>query len=153
MSRSIILIFVAACGSSSTSTPPPAKPEPAPATTPADAQNACVTSFTHSRTCTDLYIPALVDMRAKLDMPKGITEEVKKDRDGVIAKAKTEWASDSTDENIAKHCEQMTANLPDSARPLIDEVRACEAQTECAAYVACMQPVQEKLMTQGPAHP
>jgi len=153
MSRLIALslLVYTACASSEASTTPTTTPQPA--STTADAQEVCVTSFTHNRTCTDQYIPSLVDTRAKLDVPAGIAEQVKQDRDGVIAKAKVEWATDSTDENIAHHCQQMTANMPDSARAMIDAVRACEAQTECAAYVTCMQPIEEKLITSGPPHP
>ena len=55
----------------------------------------CVAFITHARTCTDQYIPALVDARAAADMPAGIKAEVAKDRDGVIAQAKQEWATDS----------------------------------------------------------
>jgi hypothetical protein len=154
MSRlvALSLLVYTACASSEASTTPPSKPEPASST--GEAQKVCVDSFTHSRTCTDLYIPSLVDTRAKLDIPAGIAAEVKQDRDGVIAKAKVEWATDSTDENIAAHCQQMTAHMPDDAQAhaLADAVRACEAQTECAAYVACMEPVQEQLIAHGPAH-
>lgn len=155
MSRLIALslLVYTACASSEASTTPTTTPQPASNANADDAQKVCVTSFTHNRTCTDQYIPSLVDTRAKLDAPAGIAEQVKADRDGVIAKAKVEWATDSTDENIARHCQQMTANMPDSARAMIDAVRACEAQTECAAYVTCMQPIEEKLIANGPPHP
>jgi hypothetical protein len=157
MSRLIALslLVYSACASSEASTmPPPAKPAPAaaqPASTADDPQALCVQAFTHNRTCTAEYIPALVDTRAKLDLPPGMADMVKQDRAGVIAKANAEWAEDSKDENIARHCTQMTANLPAEALSLMDEVRACQTQTDCTAYVACIEPVEAKLMAHGPA--
>lgn len=148
MSRLIALSLfaVVACGSSKA----PA-PKPAPAPSNPEAQQLCVESFTRNRSCTDLYIPALIDTRAKLDLPKGIADEVKQDRDAVIAKAKSEWATDSTDENIARNCQQMTAHMTEEAKPLQDTVRGCLAKTDCASYVPCIEQVEEQLIARGPA--
>ena len=72
----------------------------------------------------------------------------------MIAKANAEWAEDSTDANIARRCKQLTAHMPDDARALEDEVRGCLAKTDCAAYVACIEPVEAKMMSHGAAaHP
>ena len=71
----------------------------------------------------------------------------------MIAKANAEWAEESTDANIAGRCQQMTAHMTDDVRPLEDAVRACLTKTDCAAYVACMEPVEAKLMAHGPAAP
>ncbi len=147
MSRLIALSLVvfAACGSSkpAATTTAPTKTEDSTA----DDQKLCVETFTHNRTCTTEYIPALVDTRAKLDLPPGIAAQVKEDRAGVIAKANAEWAADSTDASIASHCTQMTAHMTDDARALEAGVRGCLMKPDCAAYVACISPVEEQLMT------
>ena len=146
MSRLIALSLViyTACASSEAGTVASAKPQPA-----GDPEALCVAAFTHDRTCTAAYIPALVDTRARLDLPPGIAAMVVQDRAAVIAKANAEWAEDSTDASIARHCQQMTAHMTDAARALEDEVRQCVAKTDCAAYVACIAPVEEKLMAHG----
>ena len=147
MSRLIaisLLSLVSACASKAAA-PAPANPQPAVATGD-DAQPVCVETFTHNRTCTAEYIPALVDTRAKLDLPPGIAAQVKQDRAGVIAKATAEWATDSTDANITQRCQQMTAHMTGDGRALVSEARGCLAKTDCTAYVACIEPVEEKLM-------
>jgi len=125
-----------------------AEAKPAPANTPqkmqASAANAdhdlCVAFITHARTCTDQYIPALVDARAAADIPAGIKAEVAKDRDGVIAQAKQEFAVDGDDAHIEQMC--SSANI---AKVATDETRRqateCNANTDCAAYVTCALPV------------
>ena len=150
MSRLIALSFlvIAACSHSKTDN---TSTKPQPMSSTGDDQKLCVEAFTHNRTCTAEYIPALVDTRAKLDIPKGMTEKVKQDRAGVIAKANEEWAQDSTDENIASHCQQMTAHMTEEARALGSEVRACLPETNCTAYVACIEKVEEKLIAHGGA--
>jgi hypothetical protein len=123
-----------------------AEARPAPTTT--TAQNAsvgaanpdhdlCVAVMTHSRTCTDQYLPALVDKRAELDHPAGIKAEVAKDRDGVIAQAHQEWSNDSTDANIEKMCQQPMPNA-DAMRA---DVTACQAKTDCGEFSACIVPI------------
>ena len=110
------LLVYTACASSEAAPSQTAKAQPASST--GDYQSVCVDSMTRNRTCTDDYIPALVDSRARMDKPAGIAEAVKTDRAGVIAKAKEEWASDSTDENIARNCQAMTEHMDDSMKPM-----------------------------------
>jgi hypothetical protein len=121
-----------------------AEAKPAPATaqkTAAASANAdhdlCVAIIQHARTCTDQYIPALVDARAAADHPAGIKAEVASNRDGVIAQAKQEWATDSTDANIEAMCQRPMPNA-DAQR---DSATACQAQTDCAAFSQCMVPI------------
>jgi hypothetical protein len=120
-----------------------AEARPAPATAQkasADQANAdhelCVAVIQHSRTCTDQYIPALVDARAAADHPAGIKAEVTTNRDGVIAQAKQEWATDSTDANIEAMCQRP---MPTDQR---ESATACQAQADCAAFAQCIVPIQ-----------
>jgi hypothetical protein len=120
-----------------------AKPIAAPASTD-DMQKLCVQVFERSRTCTDDYIPALVDSRAKLDVPKGIAAEVKADRNAVIAQAKQEWAHDSTDPAIAQTCEHIAGQLDDATAAQAPTARGCLTKASCGEYTACIMPVFEK---------
>jgi len=130
-------LFGAACAT--TSDAAPAAPAHR-ASTPSDDQSLCVQTFTHARTCSDAYIPALVDSRAKYDIPQGIADQVKADRDAVIAQARTEWASDSTDAAIAQNCERMAQSANDADR---DTARSCNAKTDCGEFTSCIMPVFE----------
>jgi hypothetical protein len=139
---------LAACGTTEAS---PAKTESsaAPKATPTstDAQAACVQLFTRNRECTADYIPALVDLRARLDKPAGIAEKVKADRAAIIAQANEEWATDSTDDAIAATCAKVTANLSDADLADAEGIKACMAETSCAAHTACVMPFFEKRFT------
>jgi hypothetical protein len=120
--------------------PAPATAQKASASTAATDHDLCVAIMTHARTCTDQFIPALVDARAAVDVPAGIKAEVAKDRDSVIGQAKTEWASDSSDVNIEKMCAQP---IPD-ADARRDAATACQAKTDCGEFAACFIPIESK---------
>jgi hypothetical protein len=149
--RSLLVSFVpllvplaVACGSSSEAAGPAPAPVAKPAAAADDHHRLCVEVFTRNRTCTDTYIPALVDARAKYDRPPGIADAVKKDRNAVIAEAKGEWAEDSKDEAIGRICQQLTANMTDEGRDDAAHARECLAHSDCAAYTACVMPLFEK---------
>jgi hypothetical protein len=138
---------LAACDSheaKATPTTPSAKPVEAAQPPSTDHQALCVQMFTRARTCTDTYIPALVDSRAKLDVPKGIADKVKADRAAVIAEAKQEWAEDSKDDKIAATCQHILASMPSPDPAMTDTVKGCLAQADCAGYTTCITPVFEK---------
>lgn len=153
MSRSLRLVPVlavlaaaasTACSASEASAPPPVAPAQAQAASNPDAKAICVELFTRNRTCTDQYIPALVDLRAKYDQPPGIAAEVAANRADVIALAKTEWATDSTPEAIDATCTKITANLTPADEASFGGVQACLANQDCAAYTTCVMPYFEK---------
>jgi hypothetical protein len=150
MSRSIVLapllalFLIPACGSSEAAAPPPVGPSQAQPASTGDAKALCVEVFTRNRTCTDQYIPALVDLRAKYDQPAGIAAEVAANRAGVIAQAKTEWATDSLPEVIDATCTKITGSLGEADQA---GVQACLANQDCAAYTACVMPYFEKRFT------
>ena len=117
----------------------PAQPAAAqPAQAAPDNKALCVQTFQKARSCTADFIPALVDARAKYDVPKGIADEVKKDRNAVIDQAMKEWENDSKDDAINATCEKMPAP-PDAAA-----AQGCLAKTDCKEFVACITPVFEK---------
>ena len=156
MSRSLLtplfaplfaLLLAPACGTSDAAAPAPAAPTQAQPASTGDAKATCVDVFTRARACTDHYIPALVDLRAKHDQPAGIAEEVAKHRDKVIAQAKEEWAVDSTPEAIDAMCTKLTAGLGAEDRADLGGIQACLAKQDCAAYTACVMPYFEKRFT------
>ena len=147
----------AACGTTSDAAPgqqptsPQAGPPPVPTTptTPqaaahGDLQNRCTGVFARMRTCSDQYVPALVDVRVRLDRPPGIAAQAASDRAGVIAQATQEWRKDSTDQAIAATCQHMVAEPP--AKEDLDRAGACLAQHDCSAFVSCMTPIFEAHM-------
>ncbi|MEJ7601937.1 MAG: hypothetical protein WKG01_28840 [Kofleriaceae bacterium] len=133
-------VTAAACGTTEAApSQNTASAKPAPASS--DVHALCVEMLTRNRTCTDDYLPALVDLRAKHDNPAGIAARVTTDRAGVIAEARTEWQTDSTDEAIAAVC---TKAAPSTDPADVEPARACLAEATCGAYVACSMPLFEK---------
>src|SRR5688500_6690327 len=69
-------------------------------------QALCVKSFQRQRECTSTFIPALVDLRVKLDKPSGIAGIDKAEgRTALVEQAMKEWSEDSKDEAIQSNCE------------------------------------------------
>lgn len=136
---------IAACGGKSA-------PAPATSTTTsasADPGAVCRQTFVRQRECTDVFIPALVDLRVRLDVPAGIAAEDKASgRDALITAAKAEWANDSKDEAIAGTCDKMMASMdPAMKAKMADGAGQCLAKTECAAFVECEMPMMEQHMS------
>lgn len=132
--------MAAACGTASEAAPPAPQSKPS-STASADANEVCLQTMAKSYQCTDQYIPALVDLRAKKNHPEGIADKVKADRDGVIARAKEEWKADSSDDAIRANCQRMAAAVDPSD---VQTAQRCVAQPECGAFVSCIMPVMDK---------
>jgi hypothetical protein len=139
LAPALLALALAACNA--------AEAQPAPTTQTAQKTSTgssdydlCVAVMQHARTCTDQFIPTLVDARATADVPAGIKAEVAKDRDGVIAQAKTEWSSDGTDANIEKMCQKPMPNA-DAER---DAATACNAKTDCGEFASCIVPIEAR---------
>src|SRR3954467_11758301 len=98
----LLVSSAAACGTTS-------EAAPAAKAKPSD-HDVCVSVFQKQRSCTDQFIPALVDLRAKHDNPAGIAAKVKADRAGVIKEAKAEWANDSKDAAIDQTCTKLSGD-------------------------------------------
>jgi hypothetical protein len=109
---------------------------------PKTDHEVCVATFQKQRSCTDQFIPALVDLRAKHDVPAGMAAKVKADRAGVIAEAKKEWTNDSKDAAIEQTCKKL-----ETEKELVAPAQACLAKAACDAFVTCIMPVIEKHLT------
>jgi hypothetical protein len=142
-------LLLAACGGA----------EPAPTTARATDQpspevrssgqsdhDVCVSLFQRQRACTDVYLPALVDVRIRHDVPPGIAASAAEPggRDALIAQANAEWANDSTDPAIDATCNQLVASTPpDQLAGMREQATACIGAATCEAFVDCFLPVIE----------
>ena len=115
-----------------------------------DMEATCRDSFAKQRTCTDDFIPMLVDARISLDLPAGIAAEGKKEggRDALITKAKEEWANDSAPEAVAKQCSGMSGKMSaEQKTELMETHTKCLAIADCKAYVECVAPITKKMLS------
>jgi hypothetical protein len=137
------LIFTAQVFGCST---PATAPEQKAAAQVDDAVSTCEALFQREAACTDAFIPMLVDVRVKLDQPAGIAAKAHEagGREALIAKARDEWKTDSLPESAARTC-QKAAGQPAA---LVATARAClAAHSACDAFVACVQPLHEQMLT------
>lgn len=115
-----------------------------------DTEATCRESFAKQRTCTDDFLPALVNARIELDLPAGIAAEGKKDggREALVAKAKEEWAEDSKPEAVAARCKDIDGKVPaEQKAELMAEHTKCLAISDCKAYVECVMPITKKMLS------
>ncbi|MBK9035301.1 MAG: hypothetical protein IPL61_29285 [Myxococcales bacterium] len=134
-------LALAACGGADAAPAPRTGATPA-ASAPVDAAALaqCEAFFARARTCTDDYIPALVDVRIELDKPAGIAAEAQQPggRDGIVAQAKTEWADDSQPAAVTAMCTQVLGSMPTTQYDAMRaQAEACMAASDCAAFSTC----------------
>jgi hypothetical protein len=99
------------------------------------ALETCVASFSRQRDCTDAFIPALVDLRVRTDVPAGIAETARTGgRDALIAEAHDEWKKDSSDEAINDTCSRMAGRVDEA---MLRSMSACLSHASCAEFVPC----------------
>lgn len=114
------------------------------------AYSVCEPTFVRQRQCQDVFLPALVDLRVRLDVPAGIAATAaEQGRDALVATAKEEFASDSTDEQIAATCGSIRANAPAEFLETAERqsARCLETADDCDAFVECILPVVEAGIT------
>jgi hypothetical protein len=143
-----ITIRLPACGSSSSSAEPARSAEErapnAQPTAAADPKASCVAVLQRMRTCTDQFIPALVDLRIRYDRPAGIAAAAEaKGRDALVAGALKEWSVDSSDEHIAELCGDIDKKMTPALQELVNAGHGCLGQQTCDAAVACVIPLIE----------
>lgn len=137
----VLVSVLGACGSASK----PADTTPAAKPAGDDLTATCVAVFERQRTCTDEFIPALVDLRIRLDVPPGIAEAASSEgRDALVAQAMEEWKADSTDEAIAQTCSESLNAPPEAQERMKQTANECLATDGCDAFVTCILPVLEQ---------
>jgi hypothetical protein len=119
-----------------------------------DPQTVCEAGFARQLACGDVFLPALVEMRIRNNVPAGITERAStpEGREALMATARTEFAADSQPEAVTAQCHDIIANeIPaDRLAAMTDELQACTAQADCAAFTACRVAIIERVTTPPP---
>jgi hypothetical protein len=148
LSALAVTLAVTACAGAEAD--PKTSASPSTTTPPPTIVQACEQYFARARSCTDQYIPALVDLRIELDKPAGITEAARTDgRDAIIAKANEEWAVDSQPAAITATCEQIAQTIPPDQVEAMGAAGAhCMAMTDCGEFSTCAMGLQRQHMAQ-----
>jgi hypothetical protein len=133
-----LALVLAACSPAPEPAPPPAPSASASAAAPASPHDICLVAMKKSRSCGDLFLPALMDARVKNDRPKGIAARFKAEgREKMLSIAREEFKTDYSDESIARHCKELSEKPADVQERVIAGDRSCLAKTDCTEFVAC----------------
>ena len=118
------------------------QPLEAPATETSTGQS-CRWLMQRQRSCTALFIPALVDARVKQDDPPGLAAREREiGRDALVKDALAEWENDAKDPKIAQTCDDIAQAIsPQKVSPLRSSVSTCLAEEGCEAFVSCAVPL------------
>ena len=125
-----------------------AKPAAPAKVSPVDV---CMAVSAKEAECSDDFVPALVDVRIKLDLPAGIAAAAAAPggKDQLLAQAKQEWAKDSSEAGRTEMCNKMAPQVP---AEIAKAAAACDLKAACKDYVACIIPVEEQIV-KGEAAP
>ncbi len=109
-----------------------------------DGVGTCQELFVREAACTN-FIPMLVDLRIKHDLPAGIAERAREPdgRAELIAMARDEWKIDSAEPARGQTCEKLAAALPAET---VAAMQACLQRASCHELVACVAPLHEQLL-------
>jgi hypothetical protein len=142
-------ILASACGGGSSSAEG-ADPGETSGDEASGLEQTCVAFFTRQRECRAEFVPALVDLRVRLDRPLGIAARVETEgRDAIVAEANTEYDGDSTDEAIAAQCQGIAAEAAAEAESAQAGFATCVEQADCASFVPCDLALLEEHWNQG----
>lgn len=123
----------------------PAAPE---AKTPEAHRETCAAVMRRTRECKDTFVPGLMALRVRLDLPAGIKKRYETEGEKVmLALAHMEFAKDWSDEAIAKNCGEFATKPAADRERIASQARECLATHDCKAFTACDLAQKEKRWT------
>jgi hypothetical protein len=154
-SLALFTMLVAGCGGGSAEAPAPATGGGGGGPSAEHLQADCTAMMARQRECRAAFIPELVALRVRLDVPAGIAaQDQSGGREALVAQANTEFDADSTDEAITRTCTEMMAQVPaDQGVAMCQQAESCTAEPTCEAFVPCALAMVEARLTAGAATP
>jgi hypothetical protein len=126
------LLIVAGCSGAA------ASPAHGPEVTTRSARVECVAIMSRTRACADIFVPALMRLRVRLDRPPGIAARYEAEgEDALMPVARAQFDRDWSDEAIADNCDDMEDRTEAEREAILAPERACFAMPDCEQFVAC----------------
>jgi hypothetical protein len=128
----------------------------APAAADSEVVKTCLAVVDKQAACGDDFLPALVDLRVKLDLPPGMADKGKtpEGKAALVTAAQEEWKTDSVDPKRTEMCISSVARMPpEAAKGMAEDAAKCLAAADCKAFVACITPFHEKRFTAAKTAP
>ncbi|HMR76549.1 MAG TPA: hypothetical protein PKD61_15610 [Polyangiaceae bacterium] len=127
----------------------------APGFTVEEAREICATIIRKTRSCKELYLPALLRTRAKYDQPPGIAARYKADGESeLLPIASKEFDHDFSDLGISERCGALLAKPKANRDAILASERTCLREAEnCPEFVACNVALLERKWGAGTITP
>jgi len=129
-----------------------AAPGPARAHSVPDMRATCALEIERQIACVEQYIPMIVDVRIKLDLPAGMAARGKDEagRQALLVEAREEFPEHYSRDKIPAICERRQAMAEQMPPELLAELNAlgpdCHTAPDCAAFARCTAPVVERIL-------
>ena len=111
----------------------------------------CIAVMHRTRDCENLYVPALLALRVRLDQPPGIAARFKEEgKDAMLEAAHSQFSQNWSDEAIAQNCKALSDKAMDEQERIITPERRCLETTDCSAFTRCDLAHKEERWTTNP---
>lgn len=103
-----------------------------------------------TRACADVFVPGLLALRVRLDLPPGIAaRHAEVGEEALLPIAREEFHRDWSDERIAANCDALAARPASEQEAILAPERACMEAADCSTFVACDLANKEQRWTAG----
>ncbi|MEO8183311.1 MAG: hypothetical protein ABI895_31140 [Deltaproteobacteria bacterium] len=107
-----------------------------------------------TRDCKEVYVPGLLALRVRLNLPSGIARRFENDgKRAMLGLAHFQFARDWSDEAIAGNCTGLSRKALAEQERIVTPERHCLEMTDCNRFTACDLAHKEKLWNDAVASP
>jgi hypothetical protein len=102
-----------------------------------------------TRECKEVYVPGLLGLRVRLDLPAGIAERFSSEGESeMLELAHSQFSRDWSDDAIARNCTALSQKAQAEQEHIVAPDRHCLEMTDCNAFTACDLAHKEKRWTE-----
>jgi hypothetical protein len=110
---------------------------------------ACVAVMHRTRECEDVYVPGLLGLRVRLDLPRGIAERFSSEGESAMLElAHSQFSRDWSDDAITRNCTDLSRRDQAEQEAIVAPDRHCLEMTDCNAFTTCDLAHKEKRWTE-----
>jgi hypothetical protein len=111
----------------------------------------CVAVMHRTRDCADVYVPGLLALRVRLDMPPGIAKRFEiEGQDAMLELAHSQFSRDWSNEAIVRNCNALSEKPTSDQERIVAPERRCLEMPDCRAFTACDLAHKEETWTESP---
>jgi hypothetical protein len=110
---------------------------------------ACFAVMHRTRECKEVYVPGLLGLRVRLDLPTGIAERFSSEGESAMLElAHSQFSRDWSDDAITRNCTALSQKAQAEQERIVAPDRHCLETTDCNAFTTCDLAHKEKRWTE-----